>query len=138
MVRALPDQKAHTKKEKGAEPPGRKARDKAVIVDVKPTPSKKKLLKELPVGTLPKSEPPLSDMEWEERNVRMLHEFEEKLKQQHPPEIAPCTPTFPKMRPQWTTDPPERPPMVGESGVETQYGKNSRGMWGGCFFLVSL
>ncbi len=66
MVRALPDQKAHTKKKKGVEPPGRKAKDKAVIVDVRPTPSKKKLLKELPVGTLPKTEPPTSDMDWEE------------------------------------------------------------------------
>jgi hypothetical protein len=104
-------------------------------VDAKSTPSKKKLLNELPVGTLPKTEPAMSDMEWEERNVKMLHEFEEKLKQQHPQEIAPCVPTLPKWRPQWVADSPEEPPTMGESGVETQYGKNSRGMWGGMFLF---
>ncbi len=131
MVRALPDQKAHTKKKKGAEPLGRKVKDKAVIAEVKPTPSKKELLKELPVGTLPKTEPPMSDMEWEERNVKMLHEFEEKLGQQHPPEIAPCVPTFPKLRPHWAANSHEEPPTMGESGAETQFGKNSISMWGG-------
>jgi hypothetical protein len=135
MVRALPDQKAHTNKKKGAEPPGRKVKDKAIIVDVKSTPSQKKLLKELPVGTLPKTEPPMTDMEWEENNVKMLLEFEEKLKQQHPPEIAPCVPTFPKRRPHWVADSPKEPPTRGESGVETQYGKKSRGMWGGMFLF---
>ncbi len=52
-----------------------------------------------------------------------------------PPEITPCTPTFPKLRPHWATDSPEETPNLGESGVETQYGKNSRGMWGGMFLF---
>jgi hypothetical protein len=76
MVRALPDQKAHANQKKGAEPPGRKTKDKAIPVEVKPPPSRKKLLKELRVGTLPKTEPPKSDMECEDNNVKMLHEFE--------------------------------------------------------------
>jgi hypothetical protein len=135
MVRALPDQKAHTKKKKGAEPPDRKAENKAVIVDAGSTPSKKKLLKELPVGALPKTEPPMSDAEWEEHNVKMLQDFEEKLIQQHPLESTPRAPTFPKPRSHSITEFPEGPPTMGGSGVELQYGKNLRGMWGGMFLF---
>jgi hypothetical protein len=135
MVRALPDQKAHTKKKKGAEPPDRKAENKAVIVDAGSTSSKKKLLKELPVGALPKTEPPMSDAEWEEHNVKMLHDFEEKLRQQHPPESTPCAPMFPKPRSQLVAEFPGEPPTMGGSDVGTQYGTNLRGMWGGMFLF---
>jgi hypothetical protein len=89
MVRALPDKKAHTKKKRGAEPPDDKAVTKAIIVNAESTPSNKKLLKELPVGALPKTEPPMSDADWEEQNIKMIHDFEEKLRQQHPVEIVP-------------------------------------------------
>jgi hypothetical protein len=139
MVRALPDQKAHTKKKKGAEPPDRKAENKAVIVDAGSTASKKKLLKELPVGALPKTEPPMSDAEWEEHNVKKLHDFEEKLRQQHPPESTPRAPRFPKPRSQLVTEFPEGPPtMGGERCRNTIWDKPKGYVGGGCSSLASL
>jgi hypothetical protein len=72
------EKKAHTKK-RGALPPDKKAEAKTVIVDAEPTPSNKKLLKELPFGALLKTEPPMFDTDWEEHNIKMIHDFEEKL-----------------------------------------------------------
>jgi hypothetical protein len=135
MVRVLPDQKAHTNKKKGTEPLGHQVKDKTITMEVKSTPTRKKLLKELPVGALPKIESPISDKEWEENNVKMLLEFEEKLKRQHPPELTSRVPTFSKRHQHWVPNSPEQPPTWGESGVETQYGKNLRGIWGGMFLF---
>jgi hypothetical protein len=136
MVRALPDKKADTDKKKGTEPLGRKVKDKPITVGEKSIPSRKKLLKELPVGILPKTENPILDREWEDNNVKMLLEFEKKIERQHPPELAPNVPAFPKRRTHWITNSPKEPPTRGGgSDAETQYGKNSRGMWGGMFLF---
>jgi hypothetical protein len=131
MVQTLPDKKAHTKKMRGAETPDEKAVIKAVILDVESTPSNKKLLKELPVGVLLKTEPPMSDADWEEQNIKMILDFEEKLRQQYSVEIVPRAPIFPTHRSQQVMELPARPPMMGVSGVKTQQEINLRGMRGG-------
>jgi hypothetical protein len=136
MVRALPIKKAHTDKKKGTEPLGRKVKDKATTVDENSTPSRKKHLKELPVGILPKTENPNLDKEWEDNNVKVLLEFEKKLERQHPPELTPNLPTFPERRSHWITNSPNGPPTRGGgSDADTLYGKNPRGMWGGMFLF---
>jgi hypothetical protein len=85
MVRALPNKKTHAEKKKGTEPLGRKVKEKQITVEENSTPSRKKHLKELPAGILPKTENPNLDKEWEDNYVKVLLEFEKKIERQTPP-----------------------------------------------------
>jgi hypothetical protein len=138
MVRALPDKKAHTDKKKGTEPLGRKVKEKQITTDDNSTPSRKKYLKELPVGILPKIESPNPDKERETDNVTVLLEFEKKIERQHPPELTPNVPTYPRRRTYWITNPPNETQTKGggsTADADTQHGENPRGMWGGMFLF---
>ncbi len=139
MVRALPDKKAHTDKKKGTEPLGRKVKDKPITVEENSTPSRKKFLKELPVGILPKTENPILDKEWEDNNVKALLEFERKIERQHPPELAPNVPIFPKQRAHWITNPHRKPPTRGGGVMLKHSTEKIPEVWGGgCSFLASF
>ncbi len=115
-VRASSGEKARSKK-RGVEPTDPPRENQSVVVAVKPTPSNKELLKELPVGALPKTEPPVSDADWEEQRIKTIHDFQEKLKLQHPVEIRPRVPIFPPPRSRQVTELPVRPRTTGESGI---------------------
>jgi hypothetical protein len=138
MVRALPGKKAHTDKKKGTEPLGRKVKDKQTTVEDNSTPSRKKYLKELPVGILPKTENPSLDKEWEDNNVKVLLEFEKKIERQHPPELTPNVPTFPERRSHWKNS-PNGPPTRGGGVTPKCCTGIIPGVCGGeCSFLASF
>jgi hypothetical protein len=132
MVRALPDKKAHSDKNKGTEPLGRKIKEKQTKVEDNPTQLRKKYLKELPVGVLPKTGNPNLEKEMENDNVAVLLELEKQIERQHPPKLAPNVPPYPRRRTYRITNPPNGPQTRGGgSDADTQYENYPRGMWGG-------
>ncbi len=139
MVRALPNKKTHADKKKGTEPLSRKVKVKQTTGEENSIPCRKKHLKELPVGILPKTENPNLDKEWEDNNVKVLLEFEKKIERQHPPELIPNVPTYQRRRTYWITNPPTGPPTRG-GGVTLMpirsTGKIPGVCGGGCSFLA--
>jgi hypothetical protein len=115
-VRASSKEKARSKK-RGVEPTDPPRENESVVVAVKSTPPNKELLKELPVGALPKTEPPTPDPDWSENSIKTGHDLEEKLKLRNPVENRPRTPIFPRPRSPQATELPVRPRTTGESGL---------------------
>jgi hypothetical protein len=135
-VRASSQEKARSKK-RGVEPTDPPREHESVVVAVKSTPSNKELLKELPVGILPKTESPSLDKERENDIVKVLLEPEKNIERQHPPELIPNMTAYPRRRTYWITNPPNGPPSRGKgSDADTQYEKYPRGCGGGCSFLA--
>ncbi len=83
-------------------------------MDIEPTTPNEELLKELHIRVLPKKKPPMSDREWEEHNIKMLHEFFENLRKQHTVEIRPrAARIFPQPHAQRVTELLVRLPTMG-------------------------
>jgi hypothetical protein len=143
-VRASSKEKARSKK-RGVEPTDPPRENEPVVVAVKSTPSNKELLKELPVGILPKTESPSLDKEREDDSVKVLHELEKQIRRQHPLKLTPNMPTYPRRRTYGIPSPPNGPPTRGGvNDADSPYGNYPRGMWGGMIlfsvfmtFLVS-
>ncbi len=115
-VRASSKEKARSK-QRGVEPTDPPQENESVVVSVKSTPPNKELLKKLPVGALPKTEPPTPDADWSESRIKTGHDLEEKLKLRNPVENRPRTPIFPRPRSLQATELPVRPRTTGESGL---------------------
>ncbi len=115
-VRASSEEKARSKK-RGVEPTDPPRENKSVVVAVKSTPPNKELLKEPPVGALPKTEPPMSNADWLENKTQTIHDYQWKLELQDPVEIRPGSPIFPSPRSQQVTELPVKPRTTGESGL---------------------
>jgi hypothetical protein len=115
-VRASSGEKARSKK-RGVEPTDPPRENESVVVAVKSTPPNKELLKELPVGALPKTEPPMSNADWLENKIKTIHDFQETLELRNPVENRPRTPISPPPRSQQVTELPVRPRTTGESGL---------------------
>jgi hypothetical protein len=86
-------------------------------VAVKSTPPNKELLKELPVGALPKTEPPMSNADRLENKIKTIHDSQGKLELQDPVEMRPRAPIFPPPRSQQATELPVSPRTTGENGL---------------------
>jgi hypothetical protein len=86
-------------------------------VAVKSTPSNKELLKELPVGVLPKTEPLKTDADWLESRIKTDHDLQGKLELLIPVESRPRAPIFPPPRSLQATELSVRPRTTGESGL---------------------
>jgi hypothetical protein len=131
-VRASSQEKARSKK-RGVEPTDPPREKESVAVAVKSTPSNKELLKELPVGILPKTESPSLDKERENDIVKVLLEFEKKIERQHPPNLT----AYPRRRTYWITNPPNGPPLRGGERRRYAVRKIPQGyVGGGCSFLA--
>jgi hypothetical protein len=115
-VRASSGEKARSKK-RGVEPTDPPRENESVVVTAKSTPSNKEPLKELPVGALPKTEPPMSKADRLENKIKTGHDLQEKLELQDPVESRPRAPIFPPPRSQQVTELSVRPRTTGESAL---------------------
>jgi hypothetical protein len=97
-------------------------------VAVKSTPSNKELLKELPVGMLPKTESPSLDKDREDESVKVLHELEKQIQRQHPPNLTAGL----KRRTYGIKSPANVPPTEGK-GNDPPYGSYLKGM---CVWMI--
>jgi hypothetical protein len=130
-VRASSQEKARSKK-RGVEPTDPPREKESVVVAVKSTPSNKELLKELPVGILPKTESPSLDKDREDESVKVLLEHEKRLQRSNHRELTLNYRPYPERRTYGIKSPANVPPTEGK-GNDPPYGSYLKGM---CVWMI--
>jgi hypothetical protein len=132
MVRALPEKKAHSDKEKGTEPRNSKNKVKKNPGNTDSPSARKKYFKELPGGILPKNGNPMPDDANKNDEVRVLLDHEKRLQRNNDRELTLNYRPYPERRTHGITSPPNVPPTRGGvSDADSPYGNYPRGVWGG-------
>jgi hypothetical protein len=132
MVRAQPEKKAQSDRKKGTEPRNSKGKAKKIPGDTDSPSARKKYFKELPGGSLSKTENPKPDGVNKDDEAKALLEHEKQFQRNSQREFIPNYRPYPERRTYGIKSPANAPPTEGK-GNDPPYGSYLKGM---CVWII--